>query len=247
MGTNNRRLDRYFANVSRRKNSVSDWRIYAAVTGSAVAMATNASAGIIYFNQAVTAGPIGNVASSDIHQSQNIALKSAMGGDIGLGFEIIVGQGRGGGAASNFGFVSVSGNFEVLDSVRLKKLASGANISTAPGRWTVPGEFALRLEAGGAYGWAPSATGFAGFRFSTTNHALDYGWIRLSYTLGTNGLPNSVTAIDWAYDPTGAPVTAGEEPSSTPEPSTSALAILAAGAAGVAALGRRRQAAGENI
>jgi hypothetical protein len=67
--------------------------------------------------------------------------------------------------------------------------------------------------------------------------------VRLSYTLGTNDLANSITATDWAYDPTGAPVTAGE--SGTPEPSTTALAILAAGAAGVVALRRRRQAAGE--
>jgi hypothetical protein len=79
---------------------------------------------------------------------------------------------------------------------------------------------------------------FRRFRFSTTNHAWDYGWVRLSYALGTNGLPNSVTAVDWAYDPTGAPVSTGE--GAAPEPSTMALAILAAGAAGVAVLRRRR-------
>jgi hypothetical protein len=64
MATNNTRPDRYFANVSARRRSIADWRIYAAVTGPAVAMATNASAGVIYFNQPVTAGPRGNVAQS---------------------------------------------------------------------------------------------------------------------------------------------------------------------------------------
>jgi hypothetical protein len=51
------------------------------VTGSAVAMATNASAGVIYFNQAVTVGPMANVVKSDtLDQTQKVALKSAMGG-----------------------------------------------------------------------------------------------------------------------------------------------------------------------
>ena len=81
MNTDNRRLDRYFANVSTRRRSTANWRIYAAVTGSAVAMATNASAGVIYFNQAVTVGPMANVVKSDtLDQTQKVALKSAMGG-----------------------------------------------------------------------------------------------------------------------------------------------------------------------
>ena len=56
------RLDSYFANVSARRRSLADWRIYAAVTGSAMAMATNASAGVIYFSQTVTAVPLASVA-----------------------------------------------------------------------------------------------------------------------------------------------------------------------------------------
>jgi MYXO-CTERM domain-containing protein len=256
MAKNNTRLDNYFANVSALRRSASDWRIYAAVTGSAMAMATNASAGVIYFSQTVTAGPLASVAMSNqqTKQSKNIALKDGVGGNIGVGFGVYVlqfwnGLGSLGGSARLTG----SGGLKMLDSggSRLKKLASGANISAAAGPWVhQTGLLAHQTATTGglhnASGWAANATGLAGFRFSTTNHALDYGWVRLSYTLGSNGLAKSITASEWAYDPTGAPVTAGEEGgSSTPEPSTTALAILAAGAAGVAALRRRRHDASE--
>ena len=243
------RLDSYFANVSARRRSVADWRIYAAVTGSAMAMATNASAGVIYFNQAVTVGPIANVARSSATLAiQGIDLQTAMGGYLGANFRVGVYQrfGSSGSQAGQAFFRAGGGSFAVLAAtgVGLKKFASGANISTAPGQWLNTAALASRSGSNSvvnrAAGWAASATGFAGFRFSTTaNHALDYGWVRLSYTVGTNGLPNSITATDWGYDPTGAAVTAGEtSTSATPEPSTAALAILAAGAAGVAALRR---------
>ena len=249
MAKESARLDSYFANVSARRRGVGNWRIYAAATGSAMAMATNASAGVIYFNQAITAGPEPNAArSSEVRHSQSIALKSAMGESIGIGFKVGVLQnfsasGHLFGAAFLQG---VGGNFSVLFSTsgRLRKLAFGANISTAPGGWESSAPLAFQNGTENAIsfatGWAANSTGIAGFRFSTTNHVLDYGWVRFSYTLGTNGLANSITATDWAYESTGAPVTAGEVPSSTPDPSTSALAILAAGAAGVAALRRRR-------
>jgi|ERR1700683_3996788 hypothetical protein len=87
MAENNTRLDRYFANVSTRRRSLADWRNYAAVTGSAIAMAMNASAEVIYLSQTVTAGPLANVAmSSGTEQRQNIALKNGVGGSIGKGF-----------------------------------------------------------------------------------------------------------------------------------------------------------------
>jgi hypothetical protein len=249
------RLDSYFANVSALRRSAANWRIYAAVTGSAVAMATNASAGVIYFNQAVTVAPVGNVAMSNTEQqSQNIALKSANGGNIGFSFKVGVFQNF---SSDGFhsGFASVdSPNVSVLADAangRLKKLAFGAHISTVHGIEWGGGEIGLASQTTSANvrkvrGWVASATGLADFRFSTANHALDYGWVRLSYTLGTNGLANSITATDWAYESNGTPITAGETGSSTtPEPTTTALAILAAGAGGVAALRCRRQAAGE--
>jgi len=53
-----------------------------------------------------------------------------------------------------------------------------------------------------------------------------------------SGFTDKVTAVDWAYESTvGAPIRAG----AIPEPSTLALASLAMGCAGLAALRRRRQ------
>jgi hypothetical protein len=238
-----KRLDRYFANASARRRSVADWRMYAAATGSAMAMATNASAGVIYSNQAVTVGPEANVGmSAYFFHSQDIALKSAMGGTIGNGFKIGVFQSSSAGAHNGYAFiVPTGGHLNFFAAGTLKKLAFGANISTAPAFWDASAAHLANQTNAGASGWAANAPGFAGFLFSTTNGGLDYGWVRLSYTLGTNSLANSITATDWGYDPTGAGVTAGEGASSaTPEPSTVALAILASGAAGVAALRRRR-------
>ena len=96
-------------------------------------------------------------------------------------------------------------------------------------------------------GFPKSASAFAAFRLSTAgtlgaggHHGLEYGWIRLSYELGANGLVNDVEIVDYAYAALGVQVTAGET-SATPEPSTMAMALLAAGAAGVVALRRRRK------
>ena len=248
--TDNRRLDGYFANVSARRRNVANWRIYAAATGSALAMATNASAGVIYTDKVLTAGPLANVTGTgNSAKSQVIALKSAMGANIGVDFHLGVQQFA---TYATAAFQPFSGSSvpEVLHSApgALKKLAFGANISTVLGSWLSAGAYIGRQHMSNGVlvegGWAPNATGIVGIRFMTTNAAWDYGWVRLSYTLGTNGLANSITATDWAYDTTGT-LTAGEGASSTPEPSTTALAILAAGAAGVAALRRRRRESGQ--
>jgi hypothetical protein len=83
-----------------------------------------------------------------------------------------------------------------------------------------------------------SSTSYA----ASANAPIDYGWVRLVYTVGLNGLPNSVTAVDWAYDDSGAPIAAGDTGSSSaPEPSAFAMGLLALGAAGVTALRRRRK------
>ena len=60
-----------------------------------------------------------------------------------------------------------------------------------------------------------------------------FGWIRLRVDdLDTNTYPDRVTVVDWAFDDSGAPIPAG-----VPEPSC--LGLLAAGAAGIAAMRRR--------
>jgi MYXO-CTERM domain-containing protein len=89
-----------------------------------------------------------------------------------------------------------------------------------------------------------SAVGIVGVRLASGN----FGWIRLHIEdLGTNqpfrnqtgdpwlpgtGFPDKITVVDWAYDNEGGAI---EAPVSSP------LALLAAGAVGLAAFRRRRQ------
>jgi hypothetical protein len=82
---------------------------------------------------------------------------------------------------------------------------------------------------------------FAGIRLGTGGGKFDYGWIQLEVG-GTGIFPNSVTAIDWAYNEVpGQSIEAGQgEPATTPEPGGRGLALLAAGCLGVLAWRKRR-------
>jgi len=64
------------------KHSAANWQIYAAVTGSALAMATNASAGVIYGSGPITAGPIHSATipnSNTYSKFKSFQLKTAGG------------------------------------------------------------------------------------------------------------------------------------------------------------------------
>jgi hypothetical protein len=82
-------------------------------------------------------------------------------------------------------------------------------------------------------------TTLLGFEFVLAG-VTDFGWIRVT---GTSASSKSV--VDFAYENTGAAIAAGATPpppTSVPEPSSLSLGLLALGAAGVAALRRRRAA-----
>jgi hypothetical protein len=99
-----------------------------------------------------------------------------------------------------------------------------SSIRSASGRSLSTGSSAIDFEDG--------VDGFAGFRFERAD-GIHYGWARLNLDLDTITL----TIRDWAYQSTpDAAIAVG----AVPEPGTSALALLAAGAAGVA-VWRRRQ------
>jgi hypothetical protein len=256
-------LDAHFATL--RSSSLGDalrrgmgnWPIYAAVTGSAMAMATNASADIIYSGfQYVTAGPIASVTANQPRTAayNTIHLKNGTGAPVGS-FGIGVGQfnflsdpiGRAA-LGPKIGSTSNSNGFKVGFLVTssnglAKQLNRSATISSAAGNFlsgvhSIVRQF-VSSSSHSSYGWTAGKAGFAGFAFTTTNGQKDYGWIQLVYGVGSNTLANQLTAIDWAYDASGNAISAGE--GETPEPSTGALALLAAGAAGVAALRRRRK------
>jgi hypothetical protein len=135
----------------------------------------------------------------------------------------------------------------------VRRLASGAAISNGLTGFGANNLLRLRTKVcttSRAYcattssrGTWPNAnnTGFAGVKF-TEGGLTHFGWIRLKFGEDAKGIPNSITAIDWAYnDVAGAPILAGQT-SSIPEPSNKGLALLAAGAAGLLAWRNRSRA-----
>jgi hypothetical protein len=85
--------------------------------------------------------------------------------------------------------------------------------------------------------WVAGHTAFAGI-----HNGPEFGWIRLVYSDNAQGYPDTITAIDWAYNTNG-PINAGQgAPTATPEPGSVSLLALAAGATGILALRRRKKA-----
>ncbi|MGA2038126.1 MAG: PEP-CTERM sorting domain-containing protein [Bryobacteraceae bacterium] len=247
-----------------RKQRSGNWQIYAAVTGSALAMATSAAAGTIEVKSGpinVVAGPIPNVSSVSAsvgplrtQASANIQLNSAQGAAIPVSFRIGVNQTSGDGVSNGAAWLNGGSQVGFLHGTRsatffVKNLASGTKTSAKAGFFSTGKNFVAtqqarfsstgsgssfaRVDPVFAYGWAKSLIGYAGFSFSYGGQK-NYGWVKLQFTTGTNGLANQIEAYNWQYTTEG---------NASPEPSTFALALLAAGAAGVAALRRRRKAA----
>ena len=133
--------------------------------------------------------------------------------------------------------------------VGLKRLSHGAVISDGAGGsgagWG--GDFAKLANrklvngnlAGSGGTWPKSQAGFAGIRFNTAHGQTDYGWMRLEWQPDGYGVPDKLTMIDWAYDDSGATISAGNE--GVPEPSSLTLVLLAAGSMGVLAWRKHRQ------
>ena len=81
-----------------------------------------------------------------------------------------------------------------------------------------------------------------------SGNQLQYGWVGMSAATVTPGNPlnMSVTLTDWAYDDSGAKITAG----AIPEPSSAALAMsgaLVLGAAGLRQWRKRKAATAKNV
>jgi hypothetical protein len=230
------------ANRGRWKDRFGSWRAYAAAVGSGLALATSAEADIIY------SGPNRNVSVTAFGSASRSVHAMFTGG---AGFNLFA-------EFTVTPFVRqrlwLSGGVNVLglrlrpnpyNSNFVKRLSSGAKISAGAGTFHPMDVVEGRFRSGIKGSFPPPKTGFAGVSFQVAGQT-DYGWIRLKVTdagAGDNS-PHQLTAVDWAYDNTGAPILAGETqaPSVVPEPSTFGLALLAAGSAGVLAWRRRRQA-----
>jgi hypothetical protein len=251
------------------KRSAEKWPIYAAVTSAALAMASNASASIIYSGiidvtaAAPTPGP--NQRTGAI---AGVPLKNASGGLLSRSFFFDDLRGHASGNDSKgvkhftqfgFGFIGGSNVRLLVHSGAVRRLSSSGLISGA-GNTATGGKKngfltgSLLLGARASYRTALARTGtvqggwtrtegFAAFSFNPGG-GTDYGWIRLQFTIGGDGGLDSLTTIDWAYQNDGGAILAGDTGiSGTPEPSTAGLMLLAAGAAGVGALRKRREAA----
>jgi hypothetical protein len=227
---------------------IGTWPVYAAAVGSAMAMATNASASIIY------CGPSNNYCDpTGPHHSAPQVSATASGhkfvqpiGLDGAGhfFNLVAS------AAGSFGIVSAQAPSPVHVFVNggasslVRKFMTSAMIGGGPARASA--EIVKFGSADSVKGnFQAGQPGFAGL--SITSHSLgsghnqvEYGWIRLEFMDGGNGFPRLLEAIDWAVGSKGETIYAGEQTDAAPEPDTLSLALLASGAAGVTALRRRR-------
>jgi hypothetical protein len=151
-------------------------------------------------------------------------------------------------ATGGFFFARTNGGF--AKNYAVGAAITGANFATniadiraathnANGNWSTFGNFGAAVNSPTRAG---AVTGFLGFETGGPNH--DKGWIQVSVGPNTSaGYTNSAstpyTIIDYAYNSSGGPINAGQT-SSVPEPGTMALALMAAGAAGIASIRRAR-------
>jgi len=218
------------------KDQLSGWRAYATATGAGLALATAVGADIIYSGpQNITASVPGAIGTA----TAPINIDGAI-------FNLYVRRKNQFTGEALADLQAGANSVLVNGSNQLRRLASGAVISAGAGSFA-GGNRLLRSTAffGAHIGtWPKSATGLAGFKFKGTDGQQHYGWIRLEWQdlHHGNGAPDTITAIDWAYESTpNAPVQGGEGASATPEPSTLTLALLALGSGGVLTWRRRRQ------
>lgn len=247
------------------KEKLANWQMYAAAAGSALAMASSASAGSLTYGTLNVTASITPFASgtklNTVNRPVNINFGSRTqmksftikGAKLGVGVGSFRVPNTQSGSANAFLHLFRTGvNGFATKGGTLAKVASGAKISQGNVKFlstdnsigTRPG---LGFEQGNhgmvSGPFTPSQTGFAGIGIHTAGGSDFYGWVRLEFMDSPRG-PDKVEAIDYAINNVaGASINAGQVApplSGVPEPSTPALALLAAGAAGVLALRRRR-------
>jgi len=232
------------ATKSTLRQRLGNWPVYAAATGSAMAMAANASAaGIIY------SGVLNKNLASSVAARGSRASSEQLGIAPKLYFDLLhnpTARYASIGAGFNGSQTSGAKELDVSNRGVLKDLPPGAIISAGAAGFFGSHETVKHKSVNGTGmvvvdgNWAAGVPGFEGFRFATGLGQFDYGWAELQIGLDGSGYPDSVTLLGMAYDSSGASIAAGELPAQTPEPGAAGLMLLALGAAGVTLLRKRK-------
>jgi hypothetical protein len=258
-------LDPYLATIQSTaggwKQSLGNWPMYAAATGSALALSTSAGASIIHgfgnlslsvpaagFQLETSDFRIGPQSGSAVAYPYLFAFHRQFSGNSTFpayrvgGVQLLASCG----CTTSF-FVRPYST--LVRNYPLRRFASGEMISGggSPLFYSMgflaakcTGATSVCGTAGGVSvhpDFQSNVYGFAGFRAGG-----NYGWIRVKWEADSgNGFPNKITVLDWAYEDSGAPIAAGD--TGTPEPGTMSMSLLAAGAAGIVAWRKRKKCA----
>jgi hypothetical protein len=249
------RLSAYSAVTHSPHRRSGNWAIYAAATGSALAMATGASASIISAGTFAGATVEPQGPNHLNHTTGNYTNHSSIKGlFFGLGGDELNIRAKSGMVTSlgtfallkPFAQLSVQGvspvGIFVTGGSLARNFAPGEKISNAPGH-TAQNAAALNgFFTGADFGnFAPGVPGYVGMAFKTAGGHFDYGWLKLVFTSDPiTKMPEILTALSYGLNTS---ADEGINAGQTPEPGTLALALLASGATGVMALRRRRRPA----
>ncbi len=237
---------------------------YAAAVGAGLALAGGADAAIIYSgvqNISVQLNPAWQATQSNSGQAVNYLLDINHDGaaDVLMTMSANVGTRMGRTFYQIGGFFLQRNGAGILNSRNSSSnIAAGALIGPGGqfGNWGAFHSGFWSTSSGHSSpgpAWNLNSSGLVGIRLGTG----EYGWIRLRFDdLGLNqplstllggatlqdgvGFPDRMTVVDWAYQDSGGAIAAGDKGATTSVPEPSSLALLAAGAAGLARLRRRK-------
>lgn len=239
-------------------NSAKSWGGYAAATGAAMAGAHSAEATIVHVTPPNPIGVTINTSNTSTVGSAALDIDDNSVDDLELFLARIVDSTT---SFSNsityntfsdvngaLGFPAIggAGQWAVQSTSSIRLLQPGDLVSSGQafidsggfrvlGSSTVTTAGGFSTGGGFSYGQFPTdGTALAGFRFQQGPNT-HYGWIRLRLESGQGGGIQTIEALEWAYEST----PDGGIAASAVIPEPTGLALLATGAAGVAALRRR--------
>jgi hypothetical protein len=251
------RLDAYSASSKTiASKKWTKWEQYAAAMGSALALTTGASAGIISGTLTGVSISVPEVNSGNNNHSANMNFQLGAGGPA-FGIHLVNTHHSANFTSSFAGNVyryssfgrrataQLNGPGVAVNSHGAIKFASGDLISVAGSFGTNPNLHRKSTASGGIFSNAgnfPTAgTGIAGVRFSNSS-GQHPGWIRLQLgDSNSDGFVDHLSALAYGYETTGSSILAGATSSAVPEPGTMALSLLALGSGSILAWRRRKR------